>query len=105
MTTELEQEFFKVFGIEPKYIEGENLIEYSYGKLEYPEITDRVLLEIICIHSYFCGLGLNLSNLYVKNPAELEAVIMQQIINWYQDKKYGHEKCKHQIQKLFKEKE
>lgn len=111
MTTELEEQFFKVFGIEPKIYktDGRDIDDNGdvcswYIEEVYPEITDRVLLEIICIHSYFCGLGLNLSNLYVKNPAELEAVIMQQIINWYQDKKYGHEKCKHQIQQIFKEK-
>lgn len=56
MTTDLEQEFYDTFGIEPKYIEGENLMEYSYGKLEYPEITDHKLLEMICIlNEHYCN--------------------------------------------------
>ena len=57
MTTELEQEFFKVFGIEPIPIKsyGNWLIKGSITendkgeKVVYPEITDRKLLEMICI--------------------------------------------------------
>ena len=57
MTSKVEQKFFECFGIEPKYIEGENTMEYSYGKLEYPPITDRVLLELICIANKECIYG------------------------------------------------
>lgn len=57
MTTELEQEFFKVFGIKPIPLElyGNWLIKGSIAendkgeKVVYPEITDRKLLEMICI--------------------------------------------------------
>lgn len=82
MTTELEEQFFKVFGIEPtiidackitdEYWNNEELAneygcfalymrekcpydedcndncEYTFEKIEYPEITDRKLLEMIC---------------------------------------------------------
>lgn len=134
MTTNIEQEFFKVFEIEKILIylvrdmgkshicRKQDLINNKHLFLDkerrrsrrlhvasankvYPEITDRILLELICIHSYFCGLGLNLSNLWVKNPDELKAIILDEIIRWYKEKNYGYEKCKHQIQKLFKEEE
>ena len=57
MTTKLEQEFFNVFGIEPIPIKsyGYWLIKGSIAendkgeKVVYPEITDRKLLEMICI--------------------------------------------------------
>ena len=111
MTTELEKEFFKVFGIEP-ISKWHKCKDYSCvccdeydncAKREfiYPEITDRDLLELMCIQSYF--LGIDFHNLGVKNPDEIKAVVLQQIINWYQLKEYGHEKCKQQIQQLFKE--
>lgn len=33
--------------IEPKYIEGENLMEYSYGTLKYPPFTAEKQIELI----------------------------------------------------------
>jgi hypothetical protein len=53
MTTELEEHFFKTFGIEPK-------IDYDYKtiiqdvvktgfNINYPEITNDILLQMICI--------------------------------------------------------
>lgn len=67
--SEIEQEFFKVFGIEPEYnkrscehckyrIESNffdgciydiNFINCPNAKMFYPKITDRKLLEMICI--------------------------------------------------------
>lgn len=56
MTTELEQEFFNVFGIELKIYEtdGRDIDDNGdvcswYIEEVYPEITDRKLLEMICI--------------------------------------------------------
>ena len=56
MITEIEQQFFKVFGIEPKIYEtnGRDIDDNGdicswYIEEIYPEITDRVLLELICI--------------------------------------------------------
>lgn len=40
MTNKLEKQFFQCFGIEP-YKE--------IGMIEYPQISDRILLELICI--------------------------------------------------------
>ncbi len=65
--SEIEKQFFEVFGIEPKYYCGSEYIfetmlenECTDGNLEkcktcekvsriYPQITDRILLELICI--------------------------------------------------------
>lgn len=44
---ELEEKFFKTFGIEPDVSE----VSYFTGNIGYPQITDRILLELICILS------------------------------------------------------
>ena len=68
MTNELEKQFFDTFGIEPKYESHScdgwgRTVEVKYftdkkeadkfgmvlSELEYPQITDRILLELICI--------------------------------------------------------
>lgn len=64
MTTELEQEFFKVFEIEPQKLcfNGDCIAKDEIGydekicdnrcayiEREYPKITDRRLLQMICI--------------------------------------------------------
>lgn len=41
----IEQQFFKTFGIEPKELEYPDNFEY------YPEITDRKLLQLLCIYN------------------------------------------------------
>ena len=58
--TDIEKQFFEVFGIEPKYKKCE--IDYcenqsyecekcEHFKLTYPSITDRILLQLVCILS------------------------------------------------------
>ena len=56
--TDIEQEFFKVFEIEPKVESIEMQIEFDgeRGRVTeqrpnfiYPKITDRMLLELICM--------------------------------------------------------
>ena len=62
MTTELEKQFFDTFGIEQIEYTQCNLIDckniyhdcnncpfYNVYKIDYPQITDRILLELICI--------------------------------------------------------
>ena len=62
MTNELEKQFFDTFGIEPKEYkacgsfpcsnpraECENCKDYKLYKTEYPQIIDRILLELIRI--------------------------------------------------------
>ena len=45
MTNEIEKQFFDTFGIEPET--GVGLVKFQQP--HYPSITDRVLLELICI--------------------------------------------------------
>ena len=48
MTTKIEKQFFDTFGIEPKTNQVYG-IQLDYHIEEYPEITDHILLELICI--------------------------------------------------------
>lgn len=44
------EKLYENANIEPKYIEGENLMEYSYGTLKYPQFTAEKQLKIVkCI--------------------------------------------------------
>lgn len=45
MTTKLEKQFFETFGIE------ERELDYPDNFTYYPDITDRILLELICFFS------------------------------------------------------
>lgn len=138
MTTKLEQQFFKVFGIEPEYNDGckladnywyndflrsqyDTLDEYlafncpyqndqclstcdfAYDDKQYPEITDRRLLELICIYPY----------VFICNPKNIEEFrteILKRIIEIFnqsllhQDEELAI-KIRHQVQQLFKEEE
>ena len=57
MTNELEKTFFDTFGIEPKTIIEPRYslnTEYYEEKIEkYPQITDRILLELICLNNIY----------------------------------------------------
>ena len=48
MTTEIEKQFFDTFGIEAKTNQVYG-VQLDYHIDEYPEITDHILLELICI--------------------------------------------------------
>ena len=54
MTNELEKQFFDTFGIEKisswKTVDAGKMFGYESVK-DYPQITDRILLELICIVS------------------------------------------------------
>ena len=57
MTNELEKTFFDTFGIKPKTIIEPRYslnTEYYEEKVEkYPQITDRILLELICLNNIY----------------------------------------------------
>lgn len=110
MTTELEQQFFKVFGIEAKrncYWSNthckdcnEDCVNF-YIKPEYPEITDCKLLEMICIIVQSKAL---LPIFISENIKNLKDEIIQMTID--AETKFKHNNkidFKHQIQQLFKE--
>ena len=108
MTTELEEQFFKVFGIEKiecckhfKYVDSKcdrpDSMERCLGCIGtnkvYPKITDRVLLEMICIA--------NKNNIEVigETVEEMKNKLLEEMIYWKDDMVYK------QIQQLFKEEE
>lgn len=51
MTTELEKTFFDTFGIEPKKVTIWNALP-CYMSEEYPQISDKQYLELICIANH-----------------------------------------------------
>lgn len=72
MTNELEKTFFDTFGIEPKCVKRtlklaihgydennlpEDLRQFISSQAQvyhvYPQITDHILLELICLYNYF----------------------------------------------------
>lgn len=123
--TNIEQEFFKTFGIEKICVRGcgeyyleqgitdiwekanckecktKTKCEYDKSIWKYPQITDRVLLELMCLCTYYTGFKLH--NLLIKNPYELKVFTLQDIMLWYSKREFNHEKCKEQIQSLFRE--
>jgi len=123
MTNELEKQFFDTFGIEPMpyccYHDCNCPIE-DIGKfnskcpkqavtkecdariMKKPQITDRILLELICIHNtyletYFYGLEYE----------SLRKEILKDLINEQESREletyYVSDDMKHQVQALFKE--
>lgn len=99
MTSELEQKFFSVFGIEPTvyslWDSKETQIKNFNSFTVYPEITDRRLLELICIfHKYIdCGL-------YALTVQSLKDEILTRLMQGENINEY-----KEHIQQLFKEEE
>lgn len=124
MTTELEEQFFKVFGIESKwqykvqqfchfyYCDKKAILENAYlfkerktckvkgVKKAYPEITDRRLLEMICIFSQHCNFG-RWNKYAMHSIDDFKYIMLSQLIE-YQNKRYTYG-IKEKIQQLFKE--
>ena len=108
MTAEIEKNFFDTFGIEPFiYCSKPRLdcdarnkglcrkdCEYYSGVL-YPEITDRILLRLICLLSSEFGDKLNIKTLKKR--------MMQESMCCYTFKGKLNEKFKQKVRTLFKE--
>jgi len=103
MTTELEQEFFKVFEIEKK-CQCKNFLNYAdcfrihteCEEYSYPEITDRKLLEMICILSAY-------NYIFEDLKADDIEQLKEEIIKLFFDYPLIAEEEKTNIQQLFKE--
>ena len=103
MTNELEKQFFDTFGIEPIEIpsrEYDSDGEICSYYVEYPQITDRILLELICIlgnTSYFLitddGLPIDVDGL---KKSVLHSLTLQAKID-------KNKVLKHQVRTLFEE--
>ena len=136
--TNIEQKFFKTFGIEPEYIDGCKLndkyftdkqlqkeyktfddymtfkcphqnefcystCQYAYDCSEYPKITDRVLLKLICILNDFEGI-----NVKAITPEELKEELLKQCIEPFEypiafEEHHEIDKLYHQVRALFRE--
>ena len=115
MITDIEKQFFDTFGIEPKdrFKGCENGITfYTYGcdmpsckgcpkeirEKEYPQITDSILLKLICI--------LTCHYLDEREPYEITSINMEQLKQQILSdiiRIAGCEATKCQVQKIFKE--
>lgn len=98
MTTELEEQFYKTFGIEPFCDlpcnkRGVECTDNTYCGNKYPEITDRKLLKLIC-KAYCLMFSVQGSSIEL-----LKENILKEFIYWQEDVD------KSEIQQLFKEKE
>ena len=116
MTNDLERTFFDTFGIEPKNIstgeckykitpefcESDCLdCKNAIKEATYPQITDRILLELICIYNVFVRMDFYSS--YVK---DLKIEVLETLIKEYKNRKQTgafDENLKEKVQALFKE--
>ena len=85
MTTELEKQFFDTFGIEPKPLFSTRN-GYTDDAYLYPQITDRILLELRGLSNH-------------KTYEEYKAEELKKVISIMSDNPYK----KSQVQALFKE--
>lgn len=106
MTNDLEKQFFSTFGIEPKLktfaIKRDEQGELTYPPIyEYPQITDRILLELICI-VYKAKNSLNSEiDIFELNVNELKKTVLTRLI-WINNT-YKNKNIKHQVRTLFEE--
>lgn len=110
MTDKLEKQFFDTFGIEPKRgIEltidpttDDNVMNEHKVCYGYPQITDRILLELICIVNTYLDEGF-----WAENLTELKEEVLNNCLLAVNTTDYGvagyEEKFKHQVQALFEE--
>ena len=112
MTNELEKTFFDTFGIKPKSylvctscwdcIDAQPCEQCHYGKLiedEYPKITDRILLELICLNNIY------LWETHTSTVNELKNVLLNKYIEYVNLMADENEKQEYinQVQSLFEE--
>ena len=103
MTNELEKTFFDTFGIEPKTIIEPRYslnTEYYEEKVEkYPQITDRILLELICLNNIY------LWETHTSTVNELKNILLNKYIEHVNLMADENEKQKYinQVRALFEE--
>ena len=87
MTNEMEKQFFDTFGIE------ERELDYPDNFTYYPEITDHILLELICIaHTS------PVITFVSRDVKSLKEEVLMVLCNWVNNKS-----IKHQVRTLFEE--
>lgn len=92
----IEEKFFKTFGIEPKELEYPDNFEC------YPEITDKILLELICIYIGYERIYMGTFEL-----GHFRRFMLAMLIDLYKEIRDVNkkERLKHQVQSLFTEEE
>ena len=125
MTSALEKQFFDTFELEPKYhcsyhdcnCPIEDVGKFNKAcprqavtkecdarshKAMYPQITDRILLELVCVHNTYLEI-----NLYSLDYKSLKEEILKDLIDEQESrelkKDYVSDDMKQQVQALFKE--
>ena len=108
MTTEIEKQFFEAFGIEPigckdnKNCTGTLDCRTQCPNAKYPQITDRILLELICLVNIYLDEGF-----WAQNITDLKEEVLNNCLLAVNTTDYGvagyEESFKHQVQALFKE--
>lgn len=117
MTIELEQEFFKTFGIEPKY--KTCIFKYCKNKKEYdcdncgdrlwhyPEITAKKLLEMVCLVADIHNFNKEIFDIEQTNINDLKEFILCFLINYIKTEHegifYQNDEVKANIEQLFKD--
>ena len=87
MTNEVEKQFFDTFGIE------ERKLDYPDNFTYHPEITDRILLELICIaHTS------PVITFVSRDVKSLKEEVLMVLCNWVNSRN-----IKQQVQALFEE--
>ena len=126
MTDNIQKQFFDTFGIEPKYYcsyHDCNCPIEDIGKFNkkcpkqavtqdcdarskqvlYPQITDRIVLELICIHNQYS----HPFSIYGERKEFLKNDILECMINmlnyFYEHEMGEYSELKHQVRTLFEE--
>ena len=97
MTTNLEKQFFDTFGIEETYFE-----HFHGDGYDYPQITDRILLNLLCYvqtSPYFTR-PISWNSIDKVKEDVLIGLIIIMNLDIHEKRK---EKVKQDIQKIFKE--
>ena len=110
MTTDIEKQFFDTFGIVPKLdckrCGARNFALGQCAEVDcektYPQITDRILLELICINNIYLE-----TNLYSLDYEALKEEILRDLISEQElrelKKDYVSDDMVQQVQVLFEE--
>ncbi len=99
MTTDLEKQFFNAYEIE----EDKSERAYFTGTMGYPEITDKIWLELICIHSFMEGMY-NLRARRFLSVEHMKQMILKELIDFERFPMLKEKDCKYreEIQCLFR---
>ena len=97
---DIEEKFYKTFGIEKqKYYVMQDVNYKDVFEEKLPPITDRILLELICIYNKFLYVNPEFEDFY--SPMDYNKA-KGQILYWLVEDCAEDKKVKNQVQSLFK---